>query len=80
MTHTFAASEPLAAVRLYVGMNNADLGEFTFMTTFPRKVYTDEDMEKPLSALGESLLLSKSFCDVCIIYVSMLVCYALSEL
>lgn len=53
LTNTFKAHEPLAAVRLYVSMNAADLpGDFTFMTTFPRKVYTDEDMDKPLTALG----------------------------
>ena len=53
--HTFQANESLAAVRLYTSLHAAGVvdGDFTFMTTFPRKVYTDEDMEKPLSMLGE---------------------------
>ena len=54
LTQTFGAKEQLAAVRLYITMNRTD-GDFPFtlMTSFPRKVFTDEDMEKPLQELGK---------------------------
>ncbi|XP_070578908.1 UBX domain-containing protein 1-like [Ptychodera flava] len=54
MTQTFGVSEQLAAVRVYVQLNRTDGNNdpFTLMTTFPRKVYTEEDMEKPLKELG----------------------------
>lgn len=53
ITQSFSAKEPLAAVRVYVEMNRTDgNGPFTLMTTFPRKVFTAEDMEKPLNQLG----------------------------
>ena len=47
--------EQLASVRLYVQLNRTDgnTTPFTLMTTFPKKVYNDEDMEKPLKELGE---------------------------
>lgn len=53
LTQTFGAHEELAAVRLYVEMNRTD-GDlpFTLMTSFPRKVFSDEDYGKPLNALG----------------------------
>ncbi|XP_075555696.1 UBX domain-containing protein 1-A-like isoform X2 [Dermacentor variabilis] len=53
LTQTFGAHEELAAVRLYVELNRTD-GDFPFtlMTSFPRKVFTEEDYNKPLSALG----------------------------
>ncbi|XP_046388786.1 UBX domain-containing protein 1-B [Ischnura elegans] len=53
LTQTFGAKEQLSAVRLYVEMNRTDLnGPFSLMTPFPRKVFTDEDYEKPLDILG----------------------------
>ena len=53
LTQTFGAKESLAAVRLYVEMNRTDdPGPFALMTSFPRKVFSNEDMEKPLSQLG----------------------------
>ena len=53
LTHVFGAKEQLAAVRLYIQLNRTDgEGAFTLMTSFPRKVFTDGDMEKPLSELG----------------------------
>ncbi len=54
MTHVFGAQEQLAAVRLYVQINrtDGDAGEFRLMTTFPRKVFTDGDMDTPLKNLG----------------------------
>jgi len=52
----FSAKESLSAVRLWIGLNRTD-GEssdvpFTIATTFPRKVFTEEDMAKPLDVLG----------------------------
>ncbi|XP_032090290.1 UBX domain-containing protein 1 [Thamnophis elegans] len=54
LTHTFKAKEQLAAVRLYVELNRQDGGEdpFHLLTSFPRRVFTEEDMEKPLQELG----------------------------
>ncbi|KAL5008331.1 hypothetical protein ScPMuIL_013912 [Solemya velum] len=53
LTQTFLAKESLAAVRLYVQMNRTDGGgDFTLMTSFPRKVFSTEDMEKSLVHLG----------------------------
>ncbi|XP_044304402.1 UBX domain-containing protein 1 isoform X2 [Varanus komodoensis] len=54
LTQTFKAKEPLAAVRLYVELNRQDGGEepFNLLTSFPRRVFTEEDMERPLQELG----------------------------
>ncbi|XP_046564076.1 UBX domain-containing protein 1-like [Haliotis rubra] len=53
LTQTFKAKEPLAAVRLYIEMNRSDgAGPFSLMTSFPRKVFSSDDMEKPLDTLG----------------------------
>jgi hypothetical protein len=50
---------PLAAVRLYVEINKpGDLGTFSLMTPFPKKVFQDEDYEKPLDKLGKYFVLS----------------------
>ncbi|XP_038075874.1 UBX domain-containing protein 1-like [Patiria miniata] len=54
LTNSFGVSEQLAAVRLFVEVNRKDGSNapFTLMTNFPKKVYTEEDMEKPLKELG----------------------------
>ncbi|XP_064359330.1 UBX domain-containing protein 1 isoform X3 [Dromaius novaehollandiae] len=53
LMQTFKAKEQLAAVRLYVELNRKDSEEpFSLLTTFPRRVFTEEDMEKPLQELG----------------------------
>nr|XP_002732407.2 PREDICTED: UBX domain-containing protein 1-A-like [Saccoglossus kowalevskii] len=54
ITQTFGASEPLSAVRLYVQLNrgDGDVGPFSLMTTFPRKIFKEDDMETPLKELG----------------------------
>jgi len=53
LTHSFGSKEELAAVRLYIEMNRTDgHGPFNLMTSFPRKVFTEQDMEKPLFDLG----------------------------
>ena len=53
----FKAKEPLQAVRLWISLNRNDGvpsdTPFSIATTFPRKVFSDEDMSKPLDALGE---------------------------
>ncbi|XP_026112350.1 UBX domain-containing protein 1 isoform X2 [Carassius auratus] len=52
MSTVFKAQEPLAAVRVYVQMNGANGQDFNLITPYPRRVFTDLDMEKPLSELG----------------------------
>ncbi|CAL8302066.1 unnamed protein product [Arctogadus glacialis] len=54
LTAVFKAQEPLAAVRVYVQMNgNTPEGQdFTLLSPYPRQVYTELDMEKPLKELG----------------------------
>ncbi|KAK1804417.1 hypothetical protein P4O66_020439 [Electrophorus voltai] len=52
LTAVFKAQEPLAAVRVYVQMNSSDGQDFTLLSPYPRRVYTDLDMEKPLRELG----------------------------
>lgn len=53
LTQTFGTKEQLSAVRLYVEMNRTD-GDapFQLMTNFPKKIFSDEDYEKPLDVLG----------------------------
>ncbi|CAL1283830.1 unnamed protein product [Larinioides sclopetarius] len=53
LTHSFSPNEELAAVRLFVQMNRSgDPTPFSLMTNFPKKVFTEEDMNTPLSKLG----------------------------
>lgn len=52
LVETFDVKEPLSAVRLFVQLKHGTDEPFAMMTTFPRKVYDDEDFEKPLEALG----------------------------
>ncbi|KAG7517262.1 UBX domain-containing protein 1 [Solea senegalensis] len=54
ITAVFKAQEPLAAVRVYVQVNgNTPEGQdFTLLSPYPRQVYTELDMEKPLKELG----------------------------
>lgn len=53
ITTVFKALEPLAAVRVYVQMNTPEDQDFTLLSPYPRRVYTELDMEKPLKELGE---------------------------
>ncbi|VDN05198.1 unnamed protein product [Thelazia callipaeda] len=52
----FKSDEPLSHVRLWVEMNDKNLTmkgtPFTLMTPFPRKIFTEEDMEAPIKAHG----------------------------
>lgn len=53
LTQTFQCKEPLASVRVYIQINRTDdQGPFSLMTTFPRKVFSEDDMDKPLTELG----------------------------
>ncbi|XP_014255574.1 UBX domain-containing protein 1 isoform X2 [Cimex lectularius] len=53
LTQSFGIKEQLSAVRLYIQMNRTDgEGPFLLMTTFPKKVFQDEDFDKPLDVLG----------------------------
>ncbi|XP_044126902.1 UBX domain-containing protein 1 [Bufo gargarizans] len=54
LSQTFRAREQLAAVRLYVELNwpGGPEESFNLLTSFPRRVFTEEDMEKPLQELG----------------------------
>uniref|UniRef100_A0A8C1U6V0 UBX domain protein 1 n=1 Tax=Cyprinus carpio TaxID=7962 RepID=A0A8C1U6V0_CYPCA len=52
LSTVFKAHEPLAAVRVYIQMNGENGQDFNLITPYPRRVYTDLDMEKPLCELG----------------------------
>ena len=54
LEQTFKSKEPLSAVRVFVQMNRpaSDGTVVKLMTSFPRKVFTEEDYEKPLEVLG----------------------------
>lgn len=53
LTQSFGSKEQLSAVRLFIEMNRTDGdGPFQLMTTFPKKVFTDEDYDTPLDILG----------------------------
>ncbi|NP_001156055.1 UBX domain-containing protein 1-like [Acyrthosiphon pisum] len=53
IVQTFNVKEMMAAVRVYIELNRSD-GDapFCLMTSFPRKVFTNDDYEKPLDQLG----------------------------
>uniref|UniRef100_A0A0P4WST3 UBX domain-containing protein n=1 Tax=Scylla olivacea TaxID=85551 RepID=A0A0P4WST3_SCYOL len=56
LVQEFKAKEPLSAVRLWISLNRPDgvppETPFNLSTTFPRKIFDDEDMDKPLEVLG----------------------------
>nr|XP_030116380.3 UBX domain-containing protein 1 [Taeniopygia guttata] len=61
LTQSFRAREPLAAVRLFVELQGGPGGlggsggppePFSLRTAFPRRLFTEDDMEKPLQELG----------------------------
>lgn len=56
VTEEFDAKENLAAVKVFIEINHYD-SPFRLMTAYPRKVFDDADLEKPLAALGESQIL-----------------------
>ena len=55
VTEEFNAKENLAAVKVFIEVNHYD-SPFRLMTAYPRKVFDDADLEKPLSALGEQFV------------------------
>lgn len=52
LTETFNVKEQLSAVRVFIQMKTGNDLPFGLMTTFPRKVFVDDDFEKPLDVLG----------------------------
>lgn len=52
LTETFEVKESLAAIRLFVQMKQGVTTPFNLMTTFPRRVFSEEDYDKPLYLLG----------------------------
>lgn len=57
LTNKFKVKEPLSAVRLYVQLNRKDPGStpetpVKLMTNFPKKVFDEDDYDKPLDALS----------------------------
>ncbi|OAD55235.1 UBX domain-containing protein 1 [Eufriesea mexicana] len=53
LTQNFGSKEKLAAVRLFIEINRTDEpGPFNLMTNFPKKIFTEDDYEAPLNALG----------------------------
>ena len=54
IVQSFGVKEQLSAVRLYVEMNRTDgsSGPVKLMTSFPKKVFEEEDYENSLENLG----------------------------
>ena len=54
LVQSFGVKEQLSAVRLYVEMNRTDgsSGPVKLMTSFPKKVFEEEDYENSLENLG----------------------------
>ncbi|XP_055709378.1 UBX domain-containing protein 1 isoform X2 [Phlebotomus papatasi] len=52
VVETFDAKEQLSAVRLFIQLKQGIEVPFRLMTSFPRKVFDEEDFEKPLEVLG----------------------------
>lgn len=55
VVETFDAKEQLSAVRLFIQLKQGIEVPFRLMTSFPRKVFDEEDFEKPLEVLGKSI-------------------------
>ncbi|EDV96859.1 UBX domain-containing protein 1 [Drosophila grimshawi] len=52
LSSEFNVKEPLSAVRVFIQVKTGIETPFALMTTFPRKIFADDDYEKPLEALG----------------------------
>ncbi|XP_059613828.1 UBX domain-containing protein 1 [Phlebotomus argentipes] len=52
VVETFDAKEQLSAVRLFIQLKQGIEVPFRLMTNFPRKIFDEEDFEKPLEVLG----------------------------
>ncbi|VDD91381.1 unnamed protein product [Enterobius vermicularis] len=61
MKEKFKSTETLAAVRVWIEVNRQDPEEFHYpfalMVPFPHQTFTEDDMEKPLNALGNLFLM-----------------------
>lgn len=63
LIQSFGAKEPLSAVRLYIEMNKSDgVYPFKLMTSFPKRIFGEEDYDKPLDSLGKALFNLTVFC------------------
>lgn len=62
ITQQFGAKEQLSAVRLFIQMKNYFGCDqpFSLMTNFPKKIFTEEDYEKPLDSLGIIIIITKN--------------------
>ncbi|XP_016966527.1 UBX domain-containing protein 1 [Drosophila biarmipes] len=52
LQETFNVKEQLSAVRVFIQMKTGIDSPFSLMTTFPRKLFAEDDYEKPLEVLG----------------------------
>ncbi|KAH8338247.1 hypothetical protein KR074_009963 [Drosophila pseudoananassae] len=52
LQETFNVKEQLSAVRLFIQVKTGIETPFSLMTTFPRKLFAEDDYEKPLEVLG----------------------------
>lgn len=52
LSSEFNVKEPLSAVRVFIQVKTGIDTPFALMTTFPRKLFADDDYEKPLEMLG----------------------------
>ncbi|XP_026840219.1 UBX domain-containing protein 1-like [Drosophila persimilis] len=52
LTETFGVKEPLSAVRVFIQAKTGIETPFALMTTFPRRLYAEEDYGQPLEVLG----------------------------
>lgn len=63
LSAVFGAKEPLSAVRLYIEMHAKETeGAFNLMTNFPKKVFGNEDYDKPLDSLGKIFFIHICIC------------------
>ena len=55
-TQTFKAKEPLSAVHCWLAVNRpapSPHSAITLSTSYPKRVFTQEEMQMPLDSLGE---------------------------
>lgn len=52
LSSQFNVKEPLSAVRVFIQVKTGIDTPFALMTTFPRKLFAEDDYEKPLELLG----------------------------
>ncbi|XP_060529970.1 UBX domain-containing protein 1 [Cylas formicarius] len=53
LTQNFGLKEPLSAVKLFIEINRTDeKAPFKLITSYPKRVFSEEDYDKPLESLG----------------------------